>query len=120
MPTFFYCVGLSSCLLFQVFLELLLSSDIPVAITNHELYFFVTYSFLLVAIYLLWFKMFPGISKWNIILISAVFLCFWLLSLKNMFLLLEIPSSLLIMNIVGVITPLTLLMASLIKRKKGL
>lgn len=117
MAKYFYYIGLFLCLLLQVFLEFLFSSDIPITITNHELIYFVIYSVFIIAVFLL-LKKIPGVENKNIFLISISFVCLWLIILIIMLDLVEVPPYLIIINVVGISTPLILLLASIIKRKR--
>lgn len=119
MAKYFYYTGLFLSLLFQVFLEFLFSSDIPIAINNHELNYFVIYSVLIIAVFLV-LKKIPGVENKNISLITFSFVCLWLLISLKILDLVEVPPYLYIINLVGILTPLTLLLASLINRKRDL
>lgn len=89
--------------LFQLFLELLFSSDIPVVITQGELLFFFGYSLLF---YLLFFRLYGKLPPEQLklpLILSILFGLVWVFSARSAFQLQDPPLFLVMMNSVGLL-----------------
>lgn len=101
---------------FQVGIEFLISSDIPIVISNAQFWFFIGYSIFFVVIFIAFS---PRVSSRSVLVISLLFFVVWLLLLINAYRLLSPPTYLLVINYVGVVTPIIIHTVSRLQKRRS-